>query len=118
MMKKRFLSLILAMLLVFNVLPTAALAADVVTSGICGENLTWELTSDGVLTISGTGEMYNYSLSSGAPWSKYAYLITSVAIEKGVTGIGALAFSGCTGLIRVDIPTSVTRIEQSHFGNV
>lgn len=45
MMNKRFLSLILAMVLVLTALPTAALAADVVASGTCGENLTWELTS-------------------------------------------------------------------------
>lgn len=32
-------------------------AGDVVESGICGENLTYELTGDGTLTISGTGEM-------------------------------------------------------------
>ena len=41
--------------------------ATMVGSGECGNNLTWELTSDGTLTISGTGTMYNYSLF-GTPW--------------------------------------------------
>lgn len=33
-------------------------------SGTCGENLTWDLT-DSVLTISGTGDMYDYDLVTG-----------------------------------------------------
>ncbi len=35
-------------------------------TGTCGESLTWELT-DGVLTISGTGEMTSYSYAFPAP---------------------------------------------------
>ena len=32
----------------------------ILDSGVCGENLTWELYSDGLLKISGTGRSYDY----------------------------------------------------------
>ena len=48
-------------------------AATIVDSGTCGSNLTWTLDSDGLLTISGTGEMASYSYNNHehyttAPW--------------------------------------------------
>ena len=47
----------------FKVSP-ASTAADL-PEGYCGENATWEL-NDGVLTISGTGEMANYYVPSSS----------------------------------------------------
>ncbi len=44
---------------------------NVIASGECGangDNLTWVLTDDGTLTISGSGKMKSYSDSSVAPW--------------------------------------------------
>ena len=38
------------------------------TSGTCGNSLTWELDSEGTLTVSGTGAMANYNSSAGTPW--------------------------------------------------
>ena len=64
-MKKKLLGLILALLMVFSLLPASAFAANVVQSGTCGENLTWTFDDEGVLTITGTGEM------TGAPWESY-----------------------------------------------
>ena len=59
------------------------------TSGTCGENLTWSLV-DGVLTISGTGEMESYDLNQNvtAPWYEDRDLVTNVIIEEGVASIG------------------------------
>ncbi|WP_289466148.1 hypothetical protein, partial [Klebsiella pneumoniae] len=60
----------------------------VTASGTCGDNLTWELTSDGTLTISGTGEMSNYNsfyASMQPPWSNYRSKIINVVVENGVT---------------------------------
>ena len=59
-------------------------------SGTCGENLTWTLNDSGTLTISGTGDMYNYSSSSKAPWyTNYVYLpqVYQVVIGENVTSI-------------------------------
>ena len=91
-------------------------AAEVVNSGTCGENLTWTLDSDGVLTISGTGKMTNYSSSYySIPWSSNRSAIKTVIIENGVTSIGNYAFYYCKSLTSVTIGNSVTSIGYSAF---
>ena len=87
-----------------------------VTSGTCGENLTWTLSEDGTLTISGTGNMSDYSYSGNdAPWHPYSSQIVSVFIESGVTSIGSYAFNGCSSLTNVSIPDSVATIGNGAF---
>jgi uncharacterized repeat protein (TIGR02543 family) len=86
-------------------------------SGTCGENLTWTL-NNGMLTISGTGAMTDYShySPSFAPWYSYpSSTITTVVIEDGVTSIGNYAFYHCTALTEVAIGNSVTSIGSSAF---
>ena len=83
------------------------LSAKAESSGTCGPNLKWHLTDDGVLTITGKGEMYDYS-----PWGSS---IKRVIIGDGVTEIGNGAFRKCRSLTSVTIPNSVTTIESSAF---
>ena len=78
-------------------------------SGTCGDNLTWTLTDDGTLTISGTGSMTGYSYDE-APWYSKRSSIQSLIIESGVTSIGRNAFFDCTRLTSVTIPEGVTSI--------
>ena len=95
--------------------PTATPAEPPVpTSGTCGENLTWKI-EDGVLIISGTGAMTDYSPIQGPqlPWA--AAKIKSVVIESGVTSIGDFAFVGQVGLTSIIIPDSVTSIGDYAF---
>lgn len=89
-------------------------------SGICGDNLTWTLI-DGVLTISGTGDMYDYTLESDdmndyAPWVWFYESIDTIVIEDGATSIGMLAFAMCANVTSVEIPDSVTSIGAGAFG--
>ena len=81
------------------------LSANAEKSGSCGPNLKWLLTDDGVLTITGKGEMYGYS--NRGPWGSS---IKRVIIGDGVTTIGKSAFSDCRSLTSVTIPNSVTTI--------
>ena len=83
-------------------------------SGTCGDNLTWNLT-DGVLTISGTGSMEDYSYSLGSPWHSLHESIKEISIGSGVTSIGKYAFWNCTGPTSISIPNSVTSIGEFAF---
>lgn len=118
-MKKRIFSFVLAVLMIASLLPATALAA--VKSGTCGaesdgSNLTWTLDSEGVLTISGSGDMYDYG-SSSAPWHGSRSRVKSAVIADGVTSIGSSAFSDCSSLTSVTIPDSVTSIDWDAFGD-
>ena len=118
-MKKRLLSFVLAVLMIASLLPATALAADIVKSGTCGaegdgSNLTWTLDSEGVLTISGSGDMHDYDFPS-APWYDSRSRVKSAVIADGVTSIGWDAFKGCTSLTSVTIPDSVTSIGWDAF---
>ena len=91
------------------------LAEDMIDSGTCGDDLTWVLTQDGTLTISGTGEMAYYYGSDTAPWYKNQENIVNVVVTSGVTSIGNYAFWGCSSLTSVRIPESVTSIGWGAF---
>ena len=56
-------------------------------SGTCGEHLKWKLTAEGVLTITGTGEMYNWYSPQNRPWAPYSSNVKQVIIGNGVTKI-------------------------------
>ena len=116
---KRFLGTLLCLCMLLTLLPVNALAAETVSSGSCGSNLTWELDSDGTLTISGTGEMRDYYIEPwgylDTPWSDNCSDVKRIIIEKGVTGIGSAAFRNCDNLWSVTIPNSVTSIGYGAF---
>ena len=86
-------------------------------SGRCGVNLTWILTDDGTLTISGTGVMHNYDSFGDAPWYGKRSMIKCLIIEPGVANIGNYAFRSCTNLTSVEIPDSVTIIRFNAFSS-
>ena len=112
--------------------PTLDLFAEdenVIASGTCGaqrNNLTWVLTDDGTLTISGNGKMKNYENAANepyttpiAPWYKYNKNteIRLVVVETGVTSIGDFAFSGCDNLTSVVLPDSIDSIGSRIFSD-
>lgn len=132
---KKILSILLSMILVLGLVPAdgagfvlekmgawieVQAAETVSASGTCGDNLTWELSEDGVLTISGTGEMddWTYSNVSGVstPWYDEKSIITRISIKNGVTSIGNYAFYNCSNLTEITIPDSVASIGNSAFG--
>jgi len=88
-------------------------------SGYCGgegdgTNLTWTLTPDGTLTISGMDTMENYSSTNHAPWYDNRPAITNVVIESGVIRVGSSAFAGCS-LNTVTLPTTLESVGASAF---
>lgn len=111
---KRILLFLLVQIFVLNFSPVRTEAAEIFKVGTCGEKLTWVLTDDGTLTISGTGEMENYSYRNYSPW-RNSDLIQNVVIEEGVTSIGDEAFLGCWNLTTINLPDGLTSIGNYAF---
>ena len=80
-----------------------------IASGSCGDNVTYTLDTDGVLTISGSGAM------TSRPWGGNRDQIKKAVIETGVTNIVEDAFFYCSALTSVEIPNSVTSIGNDAF---
>lgn len=63
------------------------------------KNIKWKIDGDGVLSITGAGEMqdYGYQKAKLAPWCKSGKntTIKSVVIFDGVESIGDYAFYNC-----------------------
>lgn len=113
-MKKRVLSLMLVLLMTLTLIPLEPLAEAAAAPGTCGskgDNLTWALDKEnGVLRISGQGDMADYSEEAPAPWAEcYIGYIETVSVEKGVTGIGEYAFSSYTAAT-IELPEGLERI--------
>ena len=96
-------------------------------TGTCGENVTWSLDAEtGILTISGTGAMYEGNKNGATSWtySKYADVIKEVVIEEGVTSVGSCAFGPANyndsttafpNLTKITIPSTIEKIEKGAF---
>lgn len=102
-MKKKALSLLLALCLLLAFLPVTAQAAE--TSGTFESGVTWSY-SGGTLTIQGTGDMDDYNNGS-TPWYDFREQIHTVQIGNGVESIGRSAFEGLINLTNINIPDSV-----------
>lgn len=113
-MKKTFkkaVSLLLSLLMllsVFGGLTLPARAADIVSSGSCGDSATYTLDSNGLLTVSGSGAIRSNAFSHNTD-------IQTVVIENGITEIGNYAFMECSELASVTLPNSVTSLGSSVF---
>ncbi len=86
-----------------------------VGAGSCGASVVWILTEDGVLTISGSGAMTNYSSANATPWKSYASQITSIRINEGITAIGSYAFMNLTNVTSVTLPSTLVTIGENGF---
>lgn len=108
--------LLLCALLLTLPLPTRAAS---ILKGDCGDNLRWELNRDtGMLTISGTGAMDDYTSLNESPWSAYSDEITGITVKSGVTTIGDRAFFWCrssAGITSVSLPETLRSIGDSAF---
>jgi len=78
-----------------------------VYNGTCGTGLTWTLdTSTGLLIITGSGRMTEYT-AGAQPWYSYRDYITSCRIEAGVQYVAEQAFYNCTKLSTISYPLNL-----------
>ena len=93
-----------------------AIILSIVSFNMIHADVTWKLSNDGTLTISGTNMPdYYSSYSSKAPWLSQKDKIKKVVINNGVTNIGGGAFYECSNLTSISIPKSVKSIEIRAF---
>ncbi len=109
--------------LTFILIATTESYAEVVKTWSCGAVCTASLDSDGLLTISGTGAMNNYSTTytdntrTNAPWGsdEYRLAIKSIKIDDGITSIGHSAFKGLKEVKTAQISDTVKNIGAYSF---
>ncbi len=78
-------------------------------------SLHYTFTHDGILTISGEGEIPSYDEMNSYPWNEVSYKISTLVIENGVTAIGDYAFRELRWLNNVSLPESLTHIGSYAF---
>ncbi len=113
--------LVLSMSFAFNAY------GEIVTGEKCGDNCTWTFnTETGKLTISGTGDMYNFPQWEGdtlvyrsywhsdTPWVDFSSSIYEVEVESGITSIGQYSFWD-TAVTKVSLPESLTTLGLGAF---
>lgn len=126
-MKKRFVSLLVALSITLTFLPMGAVAATRITK----ENLKYTVNADGQsVTVSGTSgkptqltiessisdKDKNYTVTKIATWAFNACnTLTEVTLPNTVDEIGYQAFFKCSNLTKVIIPEGVTKIGQAAF---
>lgn len=91
-------------------------------SGQCGPNLYWRLTTAGVMTIYGTGTMYDYTETAkldeddfAPPWEEIRGRIKTVIVEEGATSVGTLAFFSASNLTSLSLPNTLKVIGRQAF---
>ena len=95
-----------------------ALNNTLMPSGTCGEATSWMVTNDGILIISGTGAVKDYSTDAEndtRPWALYRDIIKGVVVEDGVTSIGSGVFAYMPNLETAEIAGSVKSIDTAAF---
>lgn len=106
---RKVLAIIMVVAMCFSMFSHTVFAnATTVAEGTAGESVTWVLTDDGVLTISGTGEMNTEWYAP--PWKEYNESITEVVVEEGITKISDSAFCYAENLVTVSISSTVTYV--------
>ena len=119
-MKKLVASVLVAVML-FSAAPLSKVDLGFLTNASAesyqlGENVYYTFDEEtGLLTISGTGEIYNkFTFSPSSPFY-HSEAVKEVVIEEGITEIGFRSFYDCAALTNITIPNSVTSIGESAF---
>lgn len=116
---KRFCIYLTVVFLMMTMLPIGSSATEMTEPvvvrepGMCGENLRWNYT-DGMLIISGSGEMDGFE-EGRAPWQEYKDSIQTVVLSGDVTSVGACAFTDFDALETVEFGDSLHTIGYRAF---
>ena len=107
-MKRRILSMLLVLMMLLSIMPTAAFAEET------ADGVTYSY-ADGVLTVSGTGTCTD-EWRNGVPCDDDGNIeLKEVIIKDGITAIDSYAFKGCNKLKSTKIAETVTEIGYGAF---
>ena len=109
---KKMISLLLMLCMVVLLVPAVSGAE----SGTCGEKAKWNL-ENGVLTITGSGDMADYASADETPWASLRGQIEKVVFDGAITRIGSNAFAECPNLKHVTFSTATVTIGKRAFYN-
>ena len=90
---------------------------DILAQGTCGaegdgSNVTWVLTTDGTMILSGTGDVASYE-TKDAPWYDYRKQILGLEVQKGITSVSGFCY--CENLREVSLPEGLISLGKSVF---
>ncbi len=83
-------------------------------TGECGENARWSLDKNGNMTISGSGDTYDYK-SKAAPWYPARRSIKTLTVSDGITKLGEYSFADCPALTAATMSESVLSVGAKAF---
>lgn len=97
----------------------AELSVGVVDGGKCGDSATYTIDDNGLLVITGSGDMWDeYDVNSKySPFYYKRNLINKIAIADGITSIGNAIFYGCSNVTTVTMPESIKSVGDYAFSN-
>ncbi|MBR5046835.1 MAG: leucine-rich repeat domain-containing protein, partial [Eubacterium sp.] len=108
----------------YSLLADSSSAEEELASGNLGDNITWVLYKNGLLSLTGNGEMVtdarddsNNLDTDKIPWYTYRSMITEISVGDGITSIGDAAFYNCRNLSKITLPDTLTEIGSWGFAN-
>ena len=126
MNKRTWRARLMLLALLFTLAAASASAENAAPAG-ASSGLSWSVSGEGELRLSGNGEIPAAALRREedglggqdfwyeAPWHAFRASVRSVTIGEGITAVGDHAFDGFLNLESVSLPEGLTRIGEAAF---
>ena len=100
----------------FSAVELASIGDNATSGEIASGSISWSFSSQGMLTLTGTGEMDDFSPGE-APWYAQKQFIRFIYISDGITTIGNNAFFDLSNAKSLYIPEGISSIGEGAFEN-
>ena len=122
MRKKTGLFILILSIVIVGIASIPVKADEPAKNGTWGD-ISWNLSNDGTLLITGRGEIKSWDsgMSVDAPsWTDYTMgdqelKVTSIVFDEGITRIGANTFVLCSDVVSIDFPSTLEEIDEGAF---
>ena len=122
MRKKTGLFILILSIVIVGIASIPVKADEPAKNGTWGD-ISWNLSDDGTLLITGRGEIKSWDsgMSVDAPsWTDYTMgeqelKVTSIVFDEGITRVGANTFVLCSDVVSIDFPSTLEEIDEGAF---